>query len=310
MDRAVSGVRAGVVSIDWVDSSLELPPNAPLLAVLPTLCGSAQTHRAWLRGLSAETGFRVAVLNRRGHGGLTLRTPRFNVFGDPTDTRLQLEHIRQAFPESTFLGAIGISAGSAQVATYLGTSGADSLVDAAVCACPAYDISTAFGFLTMGSPRLDGLLLRSVQSHWLEGESGCTLANAADLDPAAAEALRQARQASTMEEFVEAHTYFAGCADGAEQYYEEHNPMSHFQSIAKPVLLLNAGDDPVSLHATIPTEVPVHGAALVQTAFGSHAAFVDGVYLERSWMMDVSTAFLKECSLALAAPSTTHPSDR
>jgi predicted alpha/beta-fold hydrolase len=87
----------GVVSVDWVDvGGVALPHDAPIVVVLPTLCGSAETNRSWIRGIAeSSTGFRVAVLNRRGHGGLSLRTPKFNVFGDAEDTRLQLEHVRK-----------------------------------------------------------------------------------------------------------------------------------------------------------------------------------------------------------------------
>lgn len=283
-----------MIAVDWITNPV-LESDAPIIAVLPTLCGCAQTNRSWLHGFSEATGFRIAVLNRRGHGGLALRTPRFNVFGDPEDTQVQLEHVKRAYPDSRFLGAIGISAGSAQIATYLGTTGDESLVDAAVCACPAYDVSTAFGYFAQESPRLDSFLLSSVQTHWLRGRSGETLASAAAQDMKALDALRRAESAPTMEKFVEAHAYFAGCREGSQQYYEVHNPMSHFRSVARPLLLLNSDDDPVCLHTTIPTEIPVHGCAIVRTDYGSHTAFVDGVYFERSWMMDVGMKFLVEC---------------
>ena len=98
-------------------------------------------------------------------------------------------------------------------------------VDAAVCACPAYDIASAWGHFGRESPRLDKLLLSSVKEHWLQGPSGEILARATDDNAAAGEALARALRATSMEEFVEAHSYFAGCHDGPAQYFQEHNPM-------------------------------------------------------------------------------------
>ena len=40
--------------------------------------------------------------------------------------------------------------------------------------------------------------------------------------------------------------------------------------------------------------------ALIRTRHGSHAAYVDGVFMERSWMMDVSIKFLRECHHTVA----------
>jgi hypothetical protein len=44
-----------------------------------------------------------------------LATAKFNVFGDPEDTDLQLQHVRDTWPAADFVGVAGISAGSGRV---------------------------------------------------------------------------------------------------------------------------------------------------------------------------------------------------
>ena len=58
--------------------------------------------------------------NRRGHAGLHLTSPSFNVMGEAKDTAAQVEAVRKRFPDSSYLAMVGISAGSGLLVTYLG----------------------------------------------------------------------------------------------------------------------------------------------------------------------------------------------
>ena len=58
--------------------------------------------------------------NRRGHAGLHLTSPSFNVMGEAKDTAAQVEAVRNRFPDSSYLAMVGISAGSGLLVTYLG----------------------------------------------------------------------------------------------------------------------------------------------------------------------------------------------
>ena len=92
---------------------------------------------------ATSRGWRSCVFNRRGHAGLYLTSPSFNIVGDPGDTKVQVEHVRQRFPAS-FLAMVGISAGCGSLLSYLGSEARDTPVSVAAGLCPAYDIERAF----------------------------------------------------------------------------------------------------------------------------------------------------------------------
>ena len=62
----------------------------------------------------------MKCFNRRGHAGLHLTSPSFNVMGEAKDTAAQVEAVRSRFPDSSYLAMVGISAGSGLLVTYLG----------------------------------------------------------------------------------------------------------------------------------------------------------------------------------------------
>ena len=63
-------------------------------------------------------GFRPVLLIKRGHG-VALTTPRLQGIGDTSDFRECVAHLGRGWPDATIV-AMGISAGSALLASYLG----------------------------------------------------------------------------------------------------------------------------------------------------------------------------------------------
>lgn len=92
---------------------------------------------------ATSRGWRSCVFNRRGHAGLGLTSPRFNVVGDPEDTRVMVDKVRARHPASSYIAMVGISAGCGLLMSYLGSE-VRPRVQAAVALCPAYDIGRAF----------------------------------------------------------------------------------------------------------------------------------------------------------------------
>jgi predicted alpha/beta-fold hydrolase len=85
----------GLIALDWINRPVAaaagvppppLPPP-PVLLILPGVTASSNDMAAAsLAAAAGARGWRAAVLMRRGHGGLPLKTLRFNVFGDTSDT--------------------------------------------------------------------------------------------------------------------------------------------------------------------------------------------------------------------------------
>ena len=69
---------------------------------------------------ATSRGWRSCVLNRRGHAGVDLTSPNFNIVGCPGDTKAQVELVRRRHPHS-YMAMVGISAGCGPLMSYLGT---------------------------------------------------------------------------------------------------------------------------------------------------------------------------------------------
>merc|ERR1719347_1073344 len=275
----------GSVSVDWPSQSQHLPPDAPMVIFLHTITGSSRDTSHYLRAASSR-GWRSCVFNRRGHT-MPLTSPKFNVMGDAEDTRLMVEHVMAEYPETSYLGMVGISAGSGLLVTYLGKEGDRTPVQAACSLCPAYDISQAFRRLSSLFPAVDSYILQSMKRRFLAK-------NTEVLSTSSPEALSSCQQAETIQQFVEAHVALAGF-NSVEEYYEDSNPMMWVGNIVRPLLIINSEDDMVCLPENIREDVVLQhgGALLLRTKRGAHIAFNEGAFGQGNYLSRVSLDFLE-----------------
>ena len=282
-----------------------LPEDAPIVIFCHTITGSAAQTR-WLMKYASSRGWRSCVFVRRGHGG-PLHAPTFNLLGAVDDVAMQLESVRCTYPHAPFLAMVGVSAGSAQLISYLGQAGPSTPIGAACAICPAWDVPTAFASLGASQPVAERAMVRSVQQTFLYGRNEHVL-GAWD-----AAALERCRAARTLPELMDAHAPFAmrDHTANAEDYYRAHDPMGDRHGVAVPILLVNAEDDfvcPASLARpdVIVREQP--GALLMMTRRGSHVAFNEGLLARGAFHMRISFDFL-DAALATAASGAPQTSD-
>jgi predicted alpha/beta-fold hydrolase len=260
----------GTTALDWW--GLGEPADAPTLVLLPSITGDAQSMRLIVRDLRRATGWRVVVCTRRGHGGLPLTAPVLNTMGCTRDLREQLARIREEVPDSP-LYAVGVSAGSALLVRYLGEEGPRSLLRAGVAYCPGYDIGVAWHRVP---PFYSRMMTRRLKRHFLE-QHAPVLAHLGTFDACLA--------AEDLAGFHERAYELAGCADPAD-YLARSNPVLVFDTVAVPVLVINADDDPVCVQENARDHVDtirrLPDALMVRTVRGSHCAFLAG-WRARSW---------------------------
>ena len=289
------------VQVEWAKDPIgyRLPDDAPIVIFLHTITGSAAQTR-WLMKYASNRGWRSCVFVRRGHGG-PLRSPCFNLLGAVEDVEMQLDAVRGAFPSASFCAMVGVSAGSAQLISYLGRAGEATPVQAACAVCPAWDVSTAFASLGDTQPLAERAMVRGVQAAFMTGRNEATL-RAWD-----ATALERCLAARTLPELMDAHAPFAmrDRSATADEYYRAHDPMADRHGVAVPTLLLNAEDDFVCPAALARPDIIVDeqpGALLLVTRSGSHVAFNEGVFARGAFHMRVSFDFL-DAARATAASS-------
>jgi predicted alpha/beta-fold hydrolase len=269
----------GTTALHWL--GLDADPAAPTLLVLPSITGDAQSMRMLVRDLRRATGWRIVVCARRGHGDLALTAPVLNTMGCPRDLREQLERIGAEFPASPLV-AVGVSAGSALLVRYLGEEGSGSRIRAGVAYCPGYDMRVAWGRV---APLYSRLLARRLKQYFLQRHAGA-LAHLGSY--------RACLETRDLAGFYQHVHEFAGCAD-PDEYLARTNPMRVIDTVAVPVLVINAVDDPVCVAANAEDHVDtirrVPDALLVRTARGSHCAFLEG-WGARSWAHRLMAEYL------------------
>ena len=204
------------VTVEWTKDPVgyALPADAPIVIFLHTITGSAAQTRCLMKYASMR-GWRSCTFVRRGHGG-PLQSPSFNLLGSVEDVEQQLDAVRRAYPRAKFVAMAGVSAGSAQLISYLGRAGEATPVSAACAVCPAWDVRTAFSQIGAKQPVAERAMVASVKAKFLTGKNEKVLRewDAAAFDRCVA--------ATSLPELIEAHAPFAmRDADATgESYYE------------------------------------------------------------------------------------------
>lgn len=274
----------GTVSIDYSDCS-GLPVSSPFVIFLHTITGSAKETGHFMR-YATRRGWRSCVFNRRGHAGVPLTSPSFNVMGEAADTKAQVQAVLRRYPDISYLAMVGISAGSGLLVTYLGKEGDNTPVQAAAVLCPAYDITRAFSRLSLNFPTVDSHILASMKRLFI-------WPNAEILSSKSLSAFHDCCSANTIHEFLLAHWQFSGC-DSVEQYFQQNNPMEWVARMARPTLIINSEDDMVCLAENIREDIigSLPGAMLLRTQRGSHIAFNEGLLGTGNYLSRVTMDFL------------------
>lgn len=114
----------GVTALDWTINFKELPSSAPIVLWFHSIMGD-RIPPEFVDEFQAR-GWRSCCHVRRGHGGLPLKTPKWNTMGDTDDVVDAVREIETAYPDAPLL-LVGLSAGSGLVARYLGREGSNSI---------------------------------------------------------------------------------------------------------------------------------------------------------------------------------------
>jgi predicted alpha/beta-fold hydrolase len=227
-------------------------------------------------------------LSRRAHCG-PLTVPKYNVMGCPDDTKEMIDRAVSLYPEASFVGACGFSAGSGGIVNYVGQQPAGGPVQAAVVGSPGYDISTTFDAADKTSPLLAQYLLKRLKNHFLEAHEEVL---------STSEHYEHVASSTTLQEFVSRSAPMAGC-ESFDDYLKRYNPMENMAGNLVPALVLSAQDDPVCVKEMIPFGLfeKMEHAALVCTRQGSHVAFREGAFGESSYMHRLALDFLDAARL-------------
>ena len=274
----------GIVALDWATESTGLHQSSPLLILLPGLAAVAKDLTpACKEGIKRR--FRCVVLNKRGHGGSQLKTPKLQSFADPSDLREVVENLTRRYPDAK-LTAFGSSVGGAVLSVYLGKFGKSTLLSAAVADSHGL---TAKRFYELERSQLPFVYRTSL----LNGQKEILRAHA--------EVLREvidvqaALNADSMREYEDVvYRKMYGFKD-LDEYWNHNDPFHIFGKISTPTLITRSKDDPLFVHTTgIPVEVfkANPNTILALTERGGHCGFWEGVWPE-SWSSKVALDYIE-----------------
>lgn len=261
-----------ITAVDWLVDADRLPPSAPQLVILHGLEGSAQSSYArMLMSAALDNGWRSCVLHFRDCGDYRNRLPRRYHAGETNDLRFFLNRLQSQRGGGQNPGpllAVGYSLGGSVLLKYLGESGHETPLDAAVAVCVPLDLHQCAEALNIGFSKV-------YQSYMIKRMKKAMVRkfdrNTASFD------WERAMQARTFAEFDDAVTAPLHGFDGKQDYYDRCSAVRYLAGIKQPTLIINAIDDPFMTPDVIPSPECLSSDVTIEVAdSGGHVGFVSG----------------------------------
>ena len=269
------------LDIDWTPGT-----HGPIVLLLHGLQGSVQSPyaRALLRTFDRH-GWRGAIMHFRGCSGEPNRLARSYHSGETEDLAYVVDLIRRregAVP----IAVVGVSLGGGVLLNWLGKTGVQSPLAAAVAVSVPFLLGRAADRLDLGFSRLyQSHLLRSLRRAVEQKRRRIHL-------PLAVHDLAQLKCFRDFDTHVTAPLH--GFRD-AEHYYAAASCRQFLKGITVPTLLIQALDDPFMTPDVIPepAELPTCVTLDLQR-HGGHAGFVGGKWPWRAryWLTERIPAYL------------------
>lgn len=271
--------RNPIPELDW--ERLELPDGdfldlawsgngRNICIILHGLEGSYRSHYApaLIETLSAS-GWCVAFMHFRGCGGDINRLPRSYHSGETGDLRHVIRLLRIRHQPASMV-ATGFSLGGNVLLKYLGESGTDAGLDAAVAISVPFDLAAGAAKLERGLSRLyQWWLVRALQQK-IRTKFG-KLASPIPLD--------NLENLNTFRRFDHAVTAPLHGFRDADDYYRHSSSRRYLYHIRVPALLLQAADDPFLPESAIPDAPELSPSVRLElSSTGGHVGFVGGRY--------------------------------
>ena len=264
-ETVVAGRRASAMA-----GGSDAPASTPLLLVLHGLEGSSSSH--YVVGLLAGArarGWRGIALNFRSCSGEMNRLPRFYHSGDTGDLDAVVRLLVEREP-GVRIGIVGISLGANVLLKWLGEQGtrAPAAVVAGVGISVPFDLAACARVLDQGFGKrvYTANFLRTMRRKVADKAR----AHPGVLDVAAA---RRARTFAAYDRAVTAPLF--GFADERD-YWRRASCRPYLAAVARPVLVINAVDDPFVPADALPAPAELAPEVeLMLTARGGHVGFVD-----------------------------------
>ncbi len=253
---------------DFIDLDWGPLQAGPLVIVFHGLEGSSRSHYAAgiLTALDAA-GYQGAVMHFRGCSGEVNRLSRSYHAGDTHDMQYTVAQLQQRFPQRPILG-IGYSMGGNALLKWLGQSGVDNPLHAAVAVSVPFRLAAATERLERGLSRLyHRYLLNKL----------CASAKRKTSRPDYPVDLKELKELRSLRTFDDTITAPLNGYRDVDEYYSSASSRQYLKGIQKPTLILHAKDDPFMTPDIIPSEAELSPCTTLEVSNqGGHVGFIAG----------------------------------
>ncbi|KAI9092288.1 hypothetical protein K1719_027788 [Acacia pycnantha] len=297
----------GTVALDWVagDDRL-LPPDSPVLILLPGLTGGSED--SYVRHLlirARSKGWRVVVFNSRGCGDSPVTTPKFYSASFLGDLREVVSHVNTLYPEANIY-AVGWSLGANILVRYLGQESHACPLSGAVSLCNPFNLIVADedfrkGFNNVYDKALAKALREIFKKHALLFE-----------DIGGEYNIELAANAKTVREYDDGITRVSFGFKSVDEYYSNSSSSDSIKYVQTPLLCIQAADDPIAPARGIPREDIKENpnCLLIVTPKGGHLGWVagDDAPFGSPWTDPLVIDFLQHLEIGTIKSGTFHQS--
>jgi|TARA_B110000967_G_scaffold208367_1_gene260312 predicted alpha/beta-fold hydrolase len=254
-----------------------LPDDAPVLVLMSGIAGGS--HDKYLKHFlnrARRMGYRCVAFNCRGTANSPLTTPQFYSASFTGDIRNVVDELHTRWPSSK-LFAVGWSLGANILTNFLGEEGGECKLHGAVAMCNPFDLNkcddalNGGGFFGTVYSRAMATNMRSLfqpHEHLFAGlpQYDCELVAAA----------------KSVRDFDEAVTRVTFGFPSVDTYYAESSSRHIIQHVKRPLLVVQAKDDPIAVRSSVPRDAIRNMTAtgantiLVETEHGGHLGWSAG----------------------------------
>ncbi len=283
---------------DFIDLHWTQNRSGPIVIILHGLegCSNSTYVQALLKTLQSQH-FRGVVMHFRGCSGTPNRLARSYHSGDTEDFGHLVMTLRQREPDTPLM-AVGYSLGGNVLLKWLGETGKQAQLDAAVAVSVPFLLAQAAdrvneGFSRIYQWRLLNSMRRGIRRKRRRMELPIRITN-----------LSRLRNFRDFDENVTAPLH--GFRD-AEHYYAVASSRQYLKSIEVSTLILHARDDPFITEAAIPHEEELSPHIELEVyPHGGHVGFVSGrwPWRARYWLEERVLEYLNTCLQTLIRRGT------
>ena len=270
------------IDLDWVN----FQSHGPIVLLLHGLEGSIKSP--YIKGMLHEIqllGWRGVVMHFRSCSGELNRLSRTYHSGETQDVALVVDVLSKRDGKAP-MAAIGFSLGGNVLLKWLGETGADNPLQAAVAVSVPFELAKAAKRMNCGFSKLyQWRLLRSLQKKFQRKIKQQSMP------------LSSLPAFKTLRDFDDQVTAPLHGFKDADDYYTQSSSRQYLGKIKVPTLLIQAKDDPFMTADLLPTKSELSPQVIFQLLDkGGHVGFVTGCapWNAQYWLEKRAPEFLKD----------------